>query len=132
MRALCCWNVVVVVALLVFLLEPVCADAQAIRFQPQGARAAGQGNAFAAEADDASAIHYNPAGLSHVKGVQSVFGVTAIGGSSRFKGVNGSETQGDFNGSINWPPPSNFYLSANLGSIGLSALSKVTAGIGLT
>ena len=45
-------------------------SAQALRFQPQGATAAGQGNAFVAQADDASAIHYNPAGLSQVNGVQ--------------------------------------------------------------
>lgn len=30
----------------------------------QGARAAGQGESFAAQADDASAIYYNPAGLA--------------------------------------------------------------------
>lgn len=53
------------------ILEPTDSQAQALRFQPQGARAAGQGNAFAAEADDASAIHYNPAGLTQVVGIQS-------------------------------------------------------------
>jgi long-chain fatty acid transport protein len=46
------------------LLQPSVASSQALRFQPQGAGVAGQGNAFAAQADDASAIHYNPAGLS--------------------------------------------------------------------
>ena len=124
-------SVVVVLALWLCLLSPVYVSAQAFRFQPQGARAAGQGNAFAAEADDASAIHYNPAGLSHVPGVQSVIGSTVLGGFSEFKGLNGSATQGDFNSSINWPPPSNFYVSANLGSIGSPALSAVTVGVGL-
>lgn len=59
-------------------------------------------------------IHCNPAGLSHVKGVQSVFGSTAVGGSSEFKRLKGTESHGDFNGSINCPPPSNFYRSADL------------------
>ena len=49
-------------------------------------------------------IHYNPAGLSHVKGGQSVFGSTAVGGSSEFKRLKGTESHGDFNGSINCPP----------------------------
>lgn len=123
-----------VIALVLFycLLEPTIADAQALRFQPQGARAAGQGNAFAAEADDASAIHYNPAGLSQVHGIQSVFGSNVVGGSVKFKSPTGLDSRGDFNGSVNWPPPSNFYFSANLARIGLPIFSPVTVGIGLT
>lgn len=118
--------------LLSCLLEPRDAEAQALRFQPQGARAAGQGNAFAAEADDASAIHYNPAGLSQVHGIQSVLGANVVGGYVKFKSPTGLDSRGDFNGSVNWPPPSNFYFSANLAPIGLPILSPVTIGIGLT
>ncbi len=114
------------------LLDPTVAGAQALRFQPQGARAAGQGNAFAAEADDASAIHYNPAGLTQVTGVQSIVGLNLVGGSVKFKSPTGLDSRGDFNGSVNWPPPSNFYFSANLASVGLPTLSPVTVGIGVT
>lgn len=113
------------------LLEPTEAQAQALRFQPQGARAAGQGNAFAAEADDASAIHYNPAGLTQAVGVQTIVGLNAVGGSVKFKSPAGLDSRGDFNGSVNWPPPSNFYLSANLAPLGSPLLSPVTVGIGL-
>lgn len=120
------------IILLFWLLEPTDAQAQALRFQPQGARAAGQGNAFAAEADDASAIHYNPAGLTQVEGVQSIVGLNAVGGSVKFKSPTGLDSRGDFNGSVNWPPPSNFYFSANLAPIGLPVLLPVTVGIGLT
>ena len=70
------------------LLCPSLGYGQALRFQPQGAVAAGQGNAFAAQADDASAIHYNPAGLSQVSGVQVVTGSTLLGHSSKFSRMN--------------------------------------------
>jgi long-chain fatty acid transport protein len=106
--------------------------AQAIRFQPQGAAAAGQGNAFAAQADDASALHFNPAGLTQVDGVQSIVGSTLMGGSIKYKSPAGLDTRGDFGGSMILPPPSHFYMSANLGSLGASSFSPVTLGIGLT
>ena len=106
-------------------------SAQAIRFQPQGAAAAGQGNAFAAQADDASAIHFNPAGLTQVDGIQSIVGATLMGGSIKYKSPAGLDTRGDFGGSITSPPPSHFYLSANLGAFGASTLSPVTLGLGL-
>jgi len=124
--------VIVIVILLRCLVEPTGVEAQALRFQPQGARAAGQGNAFAAQADDASAIHYNPAGLAQVEGIQTVFGSAAVGGSVEYQSRTGVDSRGDFNGSVNWPPPSHFYLSADLSSVRLPILSSVTVGIGLT
>ncbi|MFO0706865.1 MAG: outer membrane protein transport protein [Nitrospira sp.] len=117
---------------LCYLLLPSHAWSQALRFQPQGANATAQGNAFAAQADDASAIHYNPAGLTQVEGVQAIFGTTLMGGSIKYKGSNGGDTRGDFGGSAVFPPPSHTYLSANLGSLGLTSLSRVTMGLGLT
>ncbi|MDH4082159.1 MAG: outer membrane protein transport protein [Nitrospira sp.] len=120
-----------VLTLLGLLLWQTAAGAQALRFQPQGARAVGQGNAFAAQADDPSAIQYNPAGLTQVEGIQSVLGTNLLGGSVKYKSPTGVDSRGDFNGSVNWPPPSNFYLSANLATVGLPLLSSVTAGIGL-
>jgi long-chain fatty acid transport protein len=114
------------------LLCPALGHAQALRFQPQGAVAAGQGNAFAAQADDASAIHYNPAGLSQVNGVQVITGTTLLGGSIKSTSSNGIDSRGDFGGSISFPPPSHFYMSANLRSLGWDGLSNVTVGLGLT
>lgn len=108
------------------------ASAQALRFQPQGAAAAGQGNAFVAQADDASAIHYNPAGLSQVEGVQALYGTTLVGGSIKYKSPTGIDTRGDFGGSIAFPPPSPTYFSANLRALGWDSLSNVTVGLGLT
>ncbi len=114
------------------LLCPSLGYAQALRFQPQGVIAAGQGNAFAAQADDASAIHYNPAGLSQVNGVQIVTGTILLGGSIKVKSQTGIDSRGDFGGSIAFPPPSHSYVSANLGSLGWDGLSNVTVGLGLT
>jgi len=114
------------------LLQHLEVSAQALRFQPQGATAAGQGNAFVAQADDASAIHYNPAGLSQVEGVQAVYGTTLLGGSIKYKSPTGIDTRGDFGGSIAFPPPSHTYLSANLRALGWDRLSNVTIGLGLT
>lgn len=120
------------VLLLACVLCPSLGYGQALRFQPQGAVATGQGNAFVAQADDASAIHYNPAGLSQVSGVQVVTGSTLLGGSIKFKNQTGIDSRGDFGGSIAFPPPSHTYVSANLGSLGWDGLSNVTVGLGLT
>jgi long-chain fatty acid transport protein len=124
------WILCSLVMMVAFLL-PSNTSAQAIRFQPQGAAAAGQGNAFAAQADDVSAIHFNPAGLTQVDGVQSIVGSNLMGGSIKYKSPAGLDTRGDFGGSITSPPPSHFYLSANLGALGVSALSPITLGLGL-
>lgn len=125
------WILCSVVLMMIFSF-PSYTSAQALRFQPQGAAAAGQGNAFAAQADDASAIHFNPAGLTQVDGIQSIVGSALMGGSIKHKSPAGLDTRGDFGGSILSPPPSHFYLSANLGALGASTLSPVTLGIGLT
>src|SRR6476619_7755183 len=117
-------------ALLLVLCPPL-GHAQGVRFQPQSATAAGQGNAFSAQADDPSAIHYNPAGLTQVLGVQAMLGTLLAGGTTTFTSPTGATAVGDRNGSVAWPPPSHAYVTANLGSLGLSSLSGVTAGIGL-
>ena len=117
---------------LLFSLCPQLGHAQGVRFQPQGATAAGQGNAFSAQADDPSAIHYNPAGLSQVNVVQVLTGTTLVGGSVKFTSPTGIDSRGDFGGSIANPPPSYSYVSANLGSFGWNNLSNVTVGLGLT
>lgn len=115
-----------------WLSSPHVVLAQALRFQPQGANAVGQGNAFSAQADDATAIHYNPAGLTQVEGVQAIFGTVLLGGSIKHKALSGVDTRGDFGGSAVFPPPSHTYLSANLGTLGVTSLSRVTLGLGLT
>ena len=109
------WILCSVVMMVVFFL-PSTVSAQALRFQPQGAAAAGQGNAFAAQADDASAIHFNPAGLTQVDGVQSIVGSTLVGGSIKYKSPAGFDTRGDFGGSISLSTTKPFLSECQSGS----------------
>src|ERR1700693_1822540 len=52
----------------------------------QDARATAQGEAFVAQADDASAIYYNPAGLTQLSGTEITSGLELTFPNSRLKG----------------------------------------------
>jgi long-chain fatty acid transport protein len=91
----------------------------------------GMGNAFAAQADDPSALYYNPAGMTQLSGVQNLFGTSLIGGTTEYTSPAGAQVTGDRNGSVAWPPPGHIYLTANLKDLGISKLGNLTAGIGL-
>lgn len=106
------------------------AHAQTPRLQGQSAAAAAMGNAFVAQADDPSALHYNPAGMTQLHGFQTLFGTSLIGGVTQFTSPTGTQVTGDRNGSLAWPPPGHVYLTANLKDLGLSALGNFSAGIG--
>jgi long-chain fatty acid transport protein len=105
--------------------------AQTPRLQGQSASAIGMGNAFAAQADDPSALHYNPAGMTQLPGVQNLFGTSLIGGTTEYTSPTGLQVTGDRNGSVAWPPPGHIYITANLKDLGITALGDLTAGIGL-
>jgi long-chain fatty acid transport protein len=89
-------------------------------------------NAFAAQADDPSALHYNPAGMTQLRGVQLMAGALISGGSTDFTGPTGVTATGDRNGTVAWPPPAHTFITANLKDLGLTALGDLSAGIGLT
>ncbi|MEK7236823.1 MAG: outer membrane protein transport protein [Nitrospirota bacterium] len=111
---------------------PGAASAQVPRIQGQGTAASGMGNAFAAQADDPSALHYNPAGMTQLQGIQFMAGALFSGGSTNFTSLTGAAARGDRNGSAAWPPPGHTFITANLKDLGLTALGDLTAGIGLT
>jgi long-chain fatty acid transport protein len=67
------------------------AFALGFRNPDQDARATAQGEAFVAQADDASAIYYNPAGLTQVKGTQITSGGMLILRDIKFSGAGGSD-----------------------------------------
>ena len=106
--------------------------AQVPRIQGQGTAASGMGNAFSAQADDPSALHYNAAGMTQLHGVEFMTGVLLSGGTTSFTSPTGATATGDRNGSVAWPPPGHMYLTANLKDLGLKALGDLTVGIGLT
>lgn len=89
------------------------------------------GNAFTAQADDPSAVHYNPAGMTQLPGIQTMLGSLFVGGTTNFTSPTGATATGDRGGSVAWPPPTHVYATANLAALGLSSLSAVTAGIGV-
>ena len=111
---------------------PGMASAQVPRIQGQGAAASAMSNAFAAQADDPSALHYNPAGMTQLQGVQLMAGAMISGGSTNFTSPTGVTATGDRNGSVAWPPPAHTYVTANLNDLGFTALGNFSAGIGLT
>jgi long-chain fatty acid transport protein len=64
----------VLVFVLCGFLFPSTAHADGFRNPFQNAAAIAQGNTFAAQADDASAVFYNPAGMTQLHGVQFLGG----------------------------------------------------------
>jgi len=117
---------------LAWLLACPAAQADAFRIPYQGAAGAGQGEAFTAQADDASALYYNPAGLTQLSGVHSSVGASFVGGGVDFTSPTGSQAHSDFGGEFGFPTPSNYYLVAKLSDLGISALGPLTVGLGLT
>ena len=63
----------------------------AIDVPQMGARAAGQADAFSAQADDASAIFYNPAGLTQLTGTVITGGVTVFSPDWEFDSATGQQ-----------------------------------------
>lgn len=118
-------------SLLLIVVCPAIVFAGAFRVFDQSASATGQSGAFTAQADDPSAVYFNPAGMTQLRGIHTSAGLLLLGGHTSFTGFSGTVTRGDFGGSVAFPPPSNFYLTASLKSTGVAALENVSAGIGL-
>ncbi|MCA9452891.1 MAG: outer membrane protein transport protein, partial [Nitrospira sp.] len=116
---------------LFFLATQGIAYGEGWRLPYQGAAAAGQGEAFIAQADDASALYYNPAGLTQLRGVQVQFGANFITGKFEYTSPTGQQVDGNLRQPVAMPPPSQFYLTANLKDLGFTALGPLTVGIGL-
>ncbi len=123
------------IILLSFLINPfsnLSVFAEGFRVLDHGAAATGQGAAFSAQADNPSAVHYNPAGITQLKGIQFSTGTLLLSGSTRFNSDLGPTVKGDLGGTIATPPPSTFFLTAHLPALGLTNLPDWTVGIGLT
>jgi long-chain fatty acid transport protein len=119
------------IAVLGCLFAPASVSAEAFRVLDHGAAAAGQGAAFAAQADDPSAVYYNPAGMTQLPGYQLMLGTNLVSSKTKFTGTDGQTVETD-NGTVAIPPPSHFYLTASLENLGLRPLRDVTVGLGVT
>ena len=97
----------------------------------QTAAANAQGNAFAAQADDASAIFYNPAGMTQLAGIQFLGGIEFVNINTHFRSSIGETTKNDLGGAFGFPPPAQFFMTARPHDLGAAWLGNLTAGIGL-
>src|SRR5512132_134585 len=68
------------------------AFAGGLALNENGAAATGKGTAFVAEANDPSAIFYNPAGITQLPGTQVMIGATLIKLDSKFRSSTTNET----------------------------------------
>ena len=110
---------------------PEPAHGDGFRVLDQGANATAQGAAFSAQADDPSALHYNPAGMTQLPGLQLYFGTSLISGDTSFTNTLGERVHGGTPGSVANPPPSTLYLTYSLKGLGVDALDNLTLGVGL-
>jgi long-chain fatty acid transport protein len=113
------------------LLIPAAVEGDGFRLIDHGAAATAQGAAFAAQADDPSAVHYNPAGMTQLPGFQMYSGISLISSTTHFTSPSGATSHGGSGGLLS-PPPSRFFLTYGLGHLGLAALEGLTLGLGLT
>lgn len=117
--------------LLILLLMTSAAKADGFRNPFQSAAAIAQGNAFAAQADDASAVFYNPAGMTQLPGIHHVGGVQFVNVDTHFRGLNGATTENDLGGVFGFPPPLQMFVTASPRDPVISWLSDLTFGFGL-
>ena len=115
--------------LLIFSI-PTNVRADGFRNPFQGAAAIAQGNAFAAQADDPTAIFYNPAGMTQLHGVQNSVGVQFVNVNVNYTSPTGVRTQNDQPFPIGLPPPGQFFLTANMKDLGVRALGDLSLGLG--
>lgn len=118
-------------SLLALLAAPITdAYADGIRNPFQGAAAIAQGNAFSAQADDPTAIFYNPAGMTQLQGVQNAVGVQFVSVNLNYTSFTGATTQNQQPFPIGLPPPGQFFLTTNLKDLGVDALGDLSLGLG--
>jgi len=76
-------------AMLILAAGPVMAGA--FRIPEASSTAMGQGNAFVGQADEPSAVHYNPAAITGLEGIQIQAGFIQITPESEFEGVSAKD-----------------------------------------
>ena len=79
-------------ALAVLLLATVTVCGGGFKIQDQSTRAMGMSDAFVAGADDASAVYYNPAGLTHLQAPQFIDNIYFAHATTYYSGPGGSDS----------------------------------------
>ena len=95
------------------------------------AAAMGQGNAFAAQADNASAVFYNPAGMTQLSGVHLAGGAQFLSVNTRFSSPTGTSVRNEHPFPFGLPPPGQIFLTAKVKDLGVSALGDLSVGLGV-
>ena len=88
----------VAVVTLFSVTQPSASHPDGFRNPFQSGAASAQGNAFAAQADDASAVFYNPAAMTQLQGVQLLGGVEFVNVDTHFENPAGETTENDLGG----------------------------------
>ncbi len=104
--------------------------ADGFRNPQQGTKAIGQGLAFIAQADDPSAIHFNPAGLVQLPGVHLSLGTQFIHTQTEFRSTGGIHIENDA-GTVGIPPPAQIFLTAQLPLPANWLVRNLTFGLGM-
>ncbi len=103
--------------LVILLFVAASANAAGFRLPEAGAKAMGMGFAFTAQADDPSAIYFNPAGLTQLEGQNVMVGVTYVReNGAEFNGttpLTGGVTQSETQKSLNFFIPNAYYTNTN-------------------
>lgn len=103
--------------------------ASGYQLNEHGAKATAMGGAFVARADDPSAIFFNPAGLSYIKGLNVMVGGTLISPSTTFRGLSPADTQTKMKSIYFFPP--NAYVTYSMDNgIGLGVGVYSPYGLG--
>ncbi|MBW1981603.1 MAG: outer membrane protein transport protein [Deltaproteobacteria bacterium] len=74
-----------VLGILIMIVCPTLAFANGFAINEQGAKALGMGGAFVAQADDPTAVYFNPAGITQLSGSQVSLGMSAISPDAKFE-----------------------------------------------
>src|SRR5580704_17317249 len=91
MKKISCFCLLVAIGTSLAVITPVFGGG--IEVPMQGGAAAGQADAFTAQADDASAIFYNPAGLTQLEGTNISAGAYLLQPEFHFEGNNSEERE---------------------------------------
>ena len=106
------------------------------KISEQGAKATALGNAFSAQADDPSALYYNPAGISFLPGAQASLGVlTIIAPQTEFTGttpLSGNAPLDTGNSSVTERSKRDIFLAPTLYASYSMAKLPVSFGLGVS